>query len=337
MENKRHRLLERQIKKYLNGSTEDNPALEKFLNSVNTAYQDFENDHKNLERTLEISSNELFKANQILNESKKNLEETVTERTKELLTSNEKLVAEIHERTEAERKLKLYALDLESKNNELDKFAYIVSHDLKAPLRAISSLAEWIAEDAGENFDAGAKQNFGLLRGRAARMDALINGILDYSRAGKIKRQSQEIDTYKFTKELAVILQPPGHFKIEIADNLPVLNSDKIALEQVFSNYISNAIKYNNNPDPKVNISYEQQPDYHVFCVADNGEGIAPEFHEKIFVIFQTLNARDTVESTGVGLAIVKKIVMELGGRTWIDSDIGKGAKFYFSLPMNNN
>ena len=129
-------------------------------------------------------------------------------------------------------------------------------------------------------------------------------------------------------------LSPPERFKIYVPEDLPKLVTEKIAIEQVFANYISNAIKYNNNPEPTVTVSYKLNAGFYEFCVADNGPGIEKEFFEKVFVIFQTLQARDTFESTGVGLAIVKKIVEDKGGKVWIESEMGVGTKFYFSWPI---
>jgi light-regulated signal transduction histidine kinase (bacteriophytochrome) len=128
-------------------------------------------------------------------------------------------------------------------------------------------------------------------------------------------------------------LAPPANFKVEIQQDMPEITADRIKVEQVFSNFISNAIKYNNNPNPTLNIGYTEEADQHVFYVADNGPGIDPEYHEKVFVIFQTLQARDKVESTGVGLAIVKKIIEDAGGKVWLESEVGQGSTFYFSLP----
>lgn len=240
---------------------------------------------------------------------------------------------DVTERIMQEKQMQEYAQTLEKINKELDQFAYIVSHDLKAPLRAINNLSIWIEEDLEQVIQGDTKRNFELLRGRIHRMESLINGILQYSRAGRMKSENQPIDTQIFVQDILHNLAPPEHFKIHVAEDLPVVSSEKIALDQVLSNFISNAIKYNDNPNPEIHITYKDLGDAHQFCIGDNGSGIEPEFHEKIFMIFQTLQARDKVESTGVGLAIVKKIVEEKGGRVWIDSAKGQGARFYFTLP----
>lgn len=232
-----------------------------------------------------------------------------------------------------ENRLKDYYDTLEKTNQELDQFAYIVSHDLKAPLRAISNLSIWIEEDIEEVLKDDTKQNFDLLRGRIQRMESLINGILEYSRAGRLKSSPIQFKVVPAVQEIVSVLGAPSHFKVEIQPDMPEIVADKLKLEQVFSNFISNAIKYNSNPEPFIKIGYSENGNHHHFYVEDNGPGIDPEYHEKVFVIFQTLQARDKVESTGVGLAIVKKIIEEAGGRVWVESELGKGSKFCFSVP----
>jgi len=240
---------------------------------------------------------------------------------------------DVTERFSNELQLKEYAGTLEKINKELDQFAYIVSHDLKAPLRAINNLAEWIAEDLEEVMTDDNRKNISLLRGRISRMEALINGILQYSRAGRMKANSVAIPMNDFVQDIVFNLAPPERFVVQIQENLPTIEGEKVAIEQVFSNFISNAIKYNNNENPVIRIGYEDRGPVHCFYVEDNGPGIAPEFHEKVFAIFQTLQARDSVESTGVGLAIVKKIIEEKGGSVWLESALGQGSKFLCTFP----
>ncbi|MEX1188643.1 MAG: PAS domain-containing protein [Bacteroidia bacterium] len=240
---------------------------------------------------------------------------------------------DVSERFESETQLKAYASSLEKINKELDQFAYIVSHDLKAPLRAINNLAEWIAEDLETMMDDGTKKNISLLKGRIGRMEALINGILQYSRAGRLKAEIIPIPMNDFVSDIISNLSPPENFVVQIQENMPTVEAEKVALDQVFSNFISNAIKYNSNENPIINIGYEDKGLLHCFFVEDNGPGISSDFHEKVFAIFQTLQARDSIESTGVGLAIVKKIVEEKGGNVWLESEEGHGAKFIFTFP----
>jgi PAS domain S-box-containing protein len=240
---------------------------------------------------------------------------------------------DVTEGKQSQDRLADYYDTLEKTNKELDQFAYIVSHDLKAPLRAISNLSIWIEEDLEDKITEDSRGNFNLMRSRVVRMEQLINGILEYSRAGRMQSNPSQFNITTMVAETVNDLAPPATFAVEIQQDMPEITADRIKVEQVFSNFISNAIKYNNNPNPTLRIGYTEEPDQHVFYVADNGPGIDPEYHEKVFVIFQTLQARDKIESTGVGLAIVKKIIEDAGGRVWLESEIGKGSTFFFSLP----
>jgi PAS domain S-box-containing protein len=236
----------------------------------------------------------------------------------------------------AEHELKRNTKNLQKINKELDQFAYIVSHDLKAPLRAINNLSEWIEEDLGESASSDIKTNLNLLRGRTHRLQALVDGILEYSRIGKIHLKTDLVDTDKLLQDLMDNLDVPRNFKIIKKNKLPVIPVNRFRIEQVFMNLIGNAIKYHDKESGIIEIDYEKTNDFHQFSVADDGPGIALEFHEKVFMIFQTLQPRDTVESTGVGLSIVKKIIDEIGGKVWIESLPGKGAKFIFNIPAND-
>lgn len=222
--------------------------------------------------------------------------------------------------------------NLEKKNKELDKYAYIVSHDLKAPLRAINNLSEWIVEDMPEMPDA-VSANFDLLRGRIQRMENLINGVLEYSRIGRTEIEKETTDLKKMLNQVIDFVVPIEGFEISIADNMPIIETEKILLQQVFSNLISNSVKYNDKPIGKIECLYESLPDFHQFIVKDNGPGIAEEYHKKVFEVFQTIEARDKKESTGIGLSIVKKIIEEKGGSISIESENDNGTSFVFTLP----
>ncbi|MUL37415.1 PAS domain-containing protein [Gloeocapsopsis dulcis] len=220
---------------------------------------------------------------------------------------------------------------LEKRNQELDQFAYVASHDLKAPLRAIANLSQWIEEDIAEQLSAENRHQMDLLRGRVHRLEALIDGLLQYSRVGRIATPAEFISVKALLNEVITMLAPPPEFTIAITEDLPRLRTQKLPLFQVFSNLISNAIKHHNRHDGKIAISATDKGDFYEFTIADDGPGIASAYHDKVFGIFQTLEARDKVENTGVGLAIVKKIVESQGGRIYLVSQEGQGATFCFT------
>ena len=220
---------------------------------------------------------------------------------------------------------------LKKRNEELDRFAYVTSHDLKAPLRAIANLATWLEEDLEEQIPEENKQQLKLMRSRVKRMDGLIQGLLEYSRIGRKDSPVEVINVGTLIKSVIDSLSPPAGFEIIIADPMPTLATKVLMLEQVFSNLISNAIKYHPQNSGKITISVQEKGEFYEFAVADDGLGIEPQYHDRIFAIFQTLQARDTIESTGIGLSIVKKIVEGQGGKIWVESQLGEGSTFYFT------
>ncbi len=248
---------------------------------------------------------------------------------------------DITKRVQVSEDLKILAANLEIKterlersNRELDQFAYITSHDLKAPLRAIANLSQWIEEDMEEVMTDDIRKQMGLLRGRVQRMENLINGILRHSRIGRVNMDSEVVDVASLLDDVINDLSVPDKFKIEVAPGMPTLHIARLPLFQVFANLIDNAIRFHHQPDAgQLTISMQALDTHHYeFSITDNGPGIATEYHDKVFQIFQTLNARDTLESTGVGLTIAKKIVEELGGKISLDSAEGEGATFRFTV-----
>ena len=245
------------------------------------------------------------------------------------------IMSDVNERKKAEIQLNEYLSDLEKTNKELDKFAYIVSHDLKAPLRAIGNLTDWITQDSADSLSDESKENFQIIKGRVKRMEQLINAILEYSKVSKHKG-TQELFSFNEIIHNAVDLAgTDSNCKVEISGTMPEYYGDKVKYQQVFMNLISNGIKHNNKEQKKIEISCREEGKFWEFMIKDNGPGIDKRFHEKVFVIFQTLKARDEFESTGIGLSIVKKIVEEAGGNIRIESTPGEGAAFYFTVPKN--
>lgn len=223
--------------------------------------------------------------------------------------------------------------ELQKRNSELDQFGYVVSHDLKAPIRGIHNVIQWIEEDLHDELSVQMKKYFAIIRERIRRMEELITGLLDYARINREKPLKEPVDVNLLVKDLADLIIPPD-FEL-LVDELPVLNTERIRLQQVFSNLISNSVKYTAAKKPRIDIKCKELKKVYEFSVADNGIGIAPDYHEKIFEVFQTLRDKNAKESTGIGLAIVKKIIDDQHCDIKVNSDAGKGAIFTFSWPKN--
>ncbi len=230
--------------------------------------------------------------------------------------------------------LKHHATQLELANRELTDFAYVVSHDLKAPLRGIASLAGWLSADYSEKIGPEGKAQLDLMMGRVMRMNALIDGILTYSRAGRLKEGRVEMDLARLVPNVIDLLAAPSTIRVEITTPLPSVMIEPTKAQQIFQNLLSNAIKYMDKPQGRVCVGCDPDgDDFWRFSVSDNGPGIEEKYFERIFQLFQTLAPRDSVEGTGVGLALVKRIVEMEGGRVWLESTPGEGATFFFTLP----
>jgi PAS domain S-box-containing protein len=226
--------------------------------------------------------------------------------------------------------------ELERSNQELDQFAYVASHDLKAPLRAIDNLATWITEDTSGLLPAPSREHLMKLRSRVNRMEHLLDDLLTYSRVGRNHSTEEAVDVNQLLKNIIELLGAPAGFVITVAPAIPTLRTPRAPLELVFRNLINNAIKHHDQPTQgRITVTFEECAKVVRFTVADNGPGIDPQFHERIFGMFQTLHPRDEIEGSGMGLAIVKKTVEYWGGTITVDSQPGQGATFHFSWPKN--
>jgi signal transduction histidine kinase len=268
------------------------------------------------------------------------LEQIAQERTDGLKKANEQLKQEIAEREHAEEELEKLNKDLRSTiqklaraNKELKEFAHIAAHDLKSPLRAIGTLADWISTDYADKFDEQGKKRVSLLLTRAKQMSALIDDILQYSRLGQSNPKKEQVDLSRIITELIEEINPPENIQVIVENELPTIICEKTHIIQVFQNLLSNAVKYMDKPKGQIKVGCVQEGGFWKFSVADNGPGIDEKYYEKIFKMFQTLTTHDKVESTGIGLSIVKKITELNGGRAWVESKSGKGSTFLFTLP----
>lgn len=221
--------------------------------------------------------------------------------------------------------------ELERSNKELDNFAYVASHDLKAPLRGIDQLATWIREDYDDKEET--HKHLRTMQSRLTRMHKLLDDLLEYSRIGRAEAKLKEIDTRALLETSFALASPPEAFQIELDSGLPTFETVAVPFEQMLRNLIGNAIKHHDRQNGKITVTAEDDGNAYLFKIQDDGPGIAPKYHEKIFAMFQTLKPRDQVEGSGMGLAMIKKIVITYGGSISILSQEGQGACFCVTWP----
>lgn len=241
------------------------------------------------------------------------------------------IIRDISEQKAAEAAIKESLKNLQLSNADLEKFAYIASHDLKSPLRAIDNLSAWISEDAEHLLDDTNKVRFSKLRGRVARMERLLDDLLQYSRAANKSYPHELVTAHSLVTDAIKVLNVPEGFKINIDDALKDFDVARMPLEQVFHNLIGNALKHNDKPTGVVTVTGKPMGDFYEFTVADDGPGIDPAYHDLIFEMFQTLRRRDEVEASGIGLALVKKIIQRFGGQINVKSVLDQGTAFSFT------
>jgi len=228
---------------------------------------------------------------------------------------------------------------LEEANKELDNFVYTVSHDLRAPLRGISGLADILEQDYVEKFDNQGKDYLSKIRKGAERMKQLIDDLLTLSRISRIKNPYEDVNMNELVSSVIDRIEfdiKQNKVELNIANNLPVMYCDRIKMQEVFLNLINNAIKFsskNKDINPRVEVGYNVRNEAHEFYVKDNGIGIDKKYHDEIFAIFKRLHAQEEYEGTGAGLSIVKKVIDDHAGSIWVDSELGKGAAFFFTIP----
>ncbi|MCC5637416.1 GHKL domain-containing protein [Nostoc sp. CHAB 5844] len=267
-----------------------------------------------------------------LRQYKERLEELVEQRTTELAAANQQLQMEIIQRQKSQERMGELLQELKNTNQELNDFAHIVSHDLKAPLRGIGLLSEWLLNDYADKFDEEGKDLVNRIINRVNKLQNLIDDILEYSRVGRMREDKREVNLNDLVRDIIEILEPKPNIQIEINNSLPIIYWEKTKIEQVFQNLLSNAIKFLDKPQGKIIVSCTEEDDYWKISVADNGIGIEERYFTKIFQIFQQLSTTQDSASTGIGLSIVKKIVEMYGGSIWVESKVDQGSTFFFTL-----
>ncbi|MBK8971114.1 MAG: PAS domain S-box protein [Hahellaceae bacterium] len=242
-------------------------------------------------------------------------------------------VVDIDQEKRLALELELRALELERSNQDLDRFAYVASHDLKSPLRGIAQLANWIEEDSYDQLNDETRSHLAKMKNRVARLEKLLDDLLAYSRAGKREETVSRVDVKELAQSTFELLAPPPTAKLVIDSVLPNFETSSAALQLVFRNLLSNALKHFEGDACIIRVSAQVKRGYYEFCIDDNGPGIPVQFQEKVFEMFQTLKPRDEVEGSGMGLALVRKVVQQQGGQVWLVSDGKKGTQVYFTWP----
>ncbi|HUG71309.1 MAG TPA: PAS domain-containing protein [Pirellulaceae bacterium] len=235
-----------------------------------------------------------------------------------------------------EHELERINRDLERSNAELEHFAYVASHDLRSPLRNIDSLTRWILEDVGDMLPAASRNDLLLLRQRVELMNRLLNDLLQYSRVGRIESDPEDIDPGQIVAEVIELVGIPPGFRLDVQPNMPHVHAPRTAIRKVFQNMVDNAIKHHHRTEGVIEIRAADRGTLVEFVVRDDGPGVDPKFHEKVFQIFQTLQRRDDLDTSGMGLAIVKKTVEKYGGQIKLASQVGHGATFSFTWPKDS-
>lgn len=246
---------------------------------------------------------------------------------------NQELEFRVHQRT---AELQDLADELQRSNIDLEQFAFASSHDLKSPLRGIENLVNWLREDLGESLDEDNREKLVMVAQRAQRMSTLLDDLLQYSRAGREARPSEPVDTRELVEECASMLHPPEGFRVLAAPDLPRVETERAPLEQILRNLIDNAIKHHDRETGLIEVSGRATDGVAEFVVADDGPGIPEEAREKVFGLFQTLRPRDEVEGSGMGMAMIRKLIDRQGGQVQLDSNGERGLRVQITWPLQS-
>ncbi len=243
----------------------------------------------------------------------------------EILRFNQTLELKVAERTS----------ELQIANEKLEAFAYAASHDLKAPLRVINNTTKWLEEDLEKHLTPDTRETMTQLRRRVGRMEKLLDDLLAYSKVGRVldKDDLEIVTGDHLMTNILDMLAPPPHFAVKVDPNFAAIQVPRMPLQQILFNLINNAIKHHDKPQGVIEVTCADSPEFYLFAVKDDGPGIAPQFHERIFKMFETLKPREQVEGSGIGLALVERNVKIFGGRLSLDSAEGRGSVFRIGWP----
>ncbi len=349
-----HPLLQRQLKKYFPEGIEQGHAMQKLLLAIGQSYQNFDEKISMMQRATVISSEELNEAKEaITNEAQRQqLILTSLEKALNRLSTDENeglqpkyrsamnldaekitgqinsLINQIVAITEEKNGL---LKNLEMQNESLNNYAHVVSHDLKSPIRNISTLVSWIAEEEQANISTTSKGNFQLIELNLNKMDRLIENILRHATIEKIEEENASVDLNQLLAEIQKTIFIPANVSIKICKALPVLYIQKYLFEQLFTNLIANSITATEHLEHgQIHIDFYENRQYWEFRCTDNGKGIAEKHRSSIFEMFNKLE--NDFKATGIGLALVKKIINLYQGNIWIESEEGKGTTFFFTI-----
>ncbi|MEL1240890.1 sensor histidine kinase [Flavobacterium flavipallidum] len=336
-------LLKRQIAKHLKNGTAD---MEVFLNAISDSYLNYENQIALLQRAMQISSDELFAANNKLREEATSLKE-INKNLEDILNSMNLSVLKLSEQKDFDpveyiknqsleivsinKQREILLQNLELQNQELNEYAHMVSHDLKAPLRNIDTLINWVVDDNKDKFSEDCLQSLNLVLFNVEKMDLLIKGILDYSTIGKVETEDRLVDFNYLLDEVKRMVFIPKNMEVAISTDMPKVYGNSSRFKQLFQNLIQNAINHNDKENGLIEVGVKEAEAEFEFYVKDNGKGIAEIYHDKIFKIFTKLENNNN--SSGIGLSIVKKIIDFYKGKIWLESQEKVGTTFYFTLP----
>jgi light-regulated signal transduction histidine kinase (bacteriophytochrome) len=337
-------LLNRQITKLI--KPEFLKDLKPFLEAINESYTNYEDQLHMSQRAMKISSDELFEANKKLRKEAESLKE-INKNLSDILSSmslnasnlsdekdfnpTEYLKKQAAEIVTINKQREELLKSLEINNQELNEYAHVVSHDLKAPLRNVDTLINWVLEDNNDNLDKNTLHSLNLVLFNVEKMDLLIKGILDYSTIDKIESEDRLIDFNDVIDEIKRTIHIPKTITIATMNTLPKMYGNAWRFKQIFQNLIQNAIKHNDKTNPIIEIGVSEKEVFFEFYVKDNGTGIDEIYHNRIFKVFTKLDSES--QSSGIGLSIVKKIIDFYNGKIWLESKKNIGTTFYFTLP----